>query len=305
MAVSRLLVLPWVLGAVLLCSASRIQSQDFTYKLQLRSQVNGLRVVTDIPGGTVASFASKGDFQVDAPSTPGGRFAVTETGPVGIGIASPSSQLHVRVPASPNPISAIAVDVGTFGTSGNAQASHFFRVRDVYAFSGSSFLIRGDGNVGIGTDAPAHTLTVAGTIQSTAGGFRFPDGSAQTSASGVTYSKICSNFINLTGSPQSICHLNLPVGTYLLRLTGVFQNSSNDLNNSRLADCTFTGESVHYGNDIAGAQLNPAYSSLTFESVLPVSSGGIDVNCSSPLTGISVHGRRLTATQLNGSVVVQ
>ena len=97
----------------------------------------------------------------------------------------------------------------------------------------------------------------------------------------------------------------LPVGTYLLRLTGVFQNSSNDLNNSRLADCTFTGESVHYGNDIAGAQLNPAYSSLTFESVLPVSSGGIDVNCSSPLTGISVHGRRLTATQLNGSVVVQ
>lgn len=38
------------------------------------------------------------------------------------------------------------------------------------------------GNVGIGTNAPAQTLSVQGTIESVAGGFQFPDGSVQTTA---------------------------------------------------------------------------------------------------------------------------
>jgi hypothetical protein len=39
-----------------------------------------------------------------------------------------------------------------------------------------------DGKVGIGTSAPAQALSVAGTIESTSGGFRFPDGTVQASA---------------------------------------------------------------------------------------------------------------------------
>jgi hypothetical protein len=43
----------------------------------------------------------------------------------------------------------------------------------------------GTGKVGIGTDAPDEMLTVAGTIESTDGGFKFPDGTVQaTAASG-------------------------------------------------------------------------------------------------------------------------
>jgi hypothetical protein len=44
-----------------------------------------------------------------------------------------------------------------------------------------------DGKVGIGTPAPAQMLSVAGTIESTSGGFKFPDGTTQTTAgSGYT-----------------------------------------------------------------------------------------------------------------------
>jgi hypothetical protein len=46
--------------------------------------------------------------------------------------------------------------------------------------------ITGAGNVGIGTTAPSQKLTVAGTIQSTSGGFKFPDGTTLTSATTQT-----------------------------------------------------------------------------------------------------------------------
>lgn len=36
------------------------------------------------------------------------------------------------------------------------------------------------GNVGIGTTAPGQKLSVAGTVESTSGGFKFPDGTTQT-----------------------------------------------------------------------------------------------------------------------------
>ena len=39
------------------------------------------------------------------------------------------------------------------------------------------------GNVGMGTDNPAEKLSVNGIIESTLGGFKFPDGTVQTSAS--------------------------------------------------------------------------------------------------------------------------
>jgi hypothetical protein len=39
-----------------------------------------------------------------------------------------------------------------------------------------------DGKVGIGTSSPGEKLTVAGVIHSTTGGFRFPDGTIQTTA---------------------------------------------------------------------------------------------------------------------------
>jgi hypothetical protein len=41
------------------------------------------------------------------------------------------------------------------------------------------------GKVGVGTTSPAQALSVVGTVESTSGGFKFPDASTQTTAAGV------------------------------------------------------------------------------------------------------------------------
>ena len=45
-----------------------------------------------------------------------------------------------------------------------------------------AFVVKNSGNVGIGTTSPGQKLTVAGVIESTNGGIKFPDGTVQTSA---------------------------------------------------------------------------------------------------------------------------
>ncbi|MHC4250912.1 MAG: hypothetical protein ACYS9X_17430 [Planctomycetota bacterium] len=46
----------------------------------------------------------------------------------------------------------------------------------------NQFLIRAGGGVGIGTNDPSEQLSVAGVVESTTGGFRFPDATVQTTA---------------------------------------------------------------------------------------------------------------------------
>jgi Phage T4 tail fibre len=107
--------------------------------------------------------------------------ALNDAGNVGIGTQTPSAKLHVTAPASGTPIDAMIVDVTSFGTGANAIASSYFKVRDVNAGNNIPFVIRGDGNVGIGTTAPDAKLTVNGTIHTKevridlAGAFAVPD----------------------------------------------------------------------------------------------------------------------------------
>ena len=70
-----------------------------TFKLHVIDSSNtGLRVQTDAPGGTVASFGGNGDFRVDAPGIVGGRLIVKgdSSGNVGIGTPAPLHKLHVN-----------------------------------------------------------------------------------------------------------------------------------------------------------------------------------------------------------------
>ena len=87
-------------------------------------------------------------------------------------------------------------DTGTvrwaFGIPGSAGATDFFLANAVnghlplYIQAGApsnALYLNASGNVGIGTAAPGQKLSVAGVVESTSGGFKFPDGTTQTTAS--------------------------------------------------------------------------------------------------------------------------
>lgn len=59
----------------------------------------------------------------------------------------------------------MSIDVQSFGTSQNALNSSFLRIRDIGSGNYTPFIIRGDGNVGIGVANPGAKLDVAGTIR--------------------------------------------------------------------------------------------------------------------------------------------
>ncbi len=139
---------------------------------------------------------------------------LTDSGNVGIGITGPTAKLHVnggslRVSGSSSgwfnfTDSAAGGNFGTFlrtdgttplgyigGGGGGAitagAASDLVLRSDsnlIFASAGNSERMRIDtsGNVGIGTTSPGQKLSVAGTIESTTGGVKFPDGNTQTSA---------------------------------------------------------------------------------------------------------------------------
>ena len=112
---------------------------------------------------------------------------VANDGKVGIGTASPSYGLDVRKGIN-NDYSMFIHNTGGSGQGllirGATGYSHvpLFRVEDNYEHA--RFIVRDDGAVGIGTTNPNSRLEVAGIIHSTSGGFKFPDGSVQTTAAG-------------------------------------------------------------------------------------------------------------------------
>ena len=70
-------------------------------------------------------------------------------------------------------------------------------VGDGFVVKGSGgaerFRVNESGQVGIGTASPSNSLTVVGTIESTVGGFEFPDGSVQSSAASVSTTVFTNN----------------------------------------------------------------------------------------------------------------
>jgi len=138
----------------------------------------------------------------------GDRLTIDTSGNVGIGTASPGARLDINVAFNGNtqlrlggPINPWYItsaynytNSDLYFTAGsnervrvNANGQFCIGYNGVAGCRGSAGLLV-NGNVGIGTTSPAQKLSVAGTIESTSGGFKFPDGTTQASAAASSIS---------------------------------------------------------------------------------------------------------------------
>ena len=127
--------------------------------------------------------------------------SVDSNGNVGVGTTTPSSQLHVvgegrfEFGSGYVQVTTPGVHPGFVIFRGTDPGTDRFDMANVGSYFGFGFnadwlavgttpsiAIKAGGNVGIGTNNPGQKLTVVGTVESTSGGFKFPDGTVQTTS---------------------------------------------------------------------------------------------------------------------------
>ena len=122
-----------------------------------------------------------------ADGNPTDALYVDDEGKVGIGTKKPDAKLEVRLDGgSDTPGHAQAIRLGYNGLFGLRSSEDGNRLY-VDHYSGgwqlpAISISRGSGNVGMGTTSPNSKLEVAGMVHSTSQGFKFPDGTTQTTA---------------------------------------------------------------------------------------------------------------------------
>jgi hypothetical protein len=160
---------------------------------------------------------------------------------------------------------------GVYGSSSGGKAGYF--QGDVYA----------SGNVGIGTISPGQKLTVDGTIESTSGGFKFPDATTQTTAAANQWTTYGSNIYYATG--------NVSIGTSIpgekLSVVGIIESASGgfkfpDMTTQTTAakstQWTTSGSNIYYiGNVGIWTSSTPATLSMPANSSIGLASNEVSV----------------------------
>jgi hypothetical protein len=177
-------------------------------KLQVKPSVD----ISTVPAGPFTGdssffvYGQNGKIAISAADDAGNQghdlLINAGAGNVGIGTVDPAQKLHVSGPgarlrientsASNNPVlefltnpsGASSKDAFVFqdGASGNLFIRTDTAGEHVILQANRPGETWSQGNVGLGTTAPGEKLTVAGTIETTTGGVKFPDGFIQTVA---------------------------------------------------------------------------------------------------------------------------
>ncbi|HEY6045822.1 MAG TPA: hypothetical protein VIU65_04420, partial [Pyrinomonadaceae bacterium] len=149
----------------------------------------------------------------------------------------------------------------------------------------------------------AGDVTAWGTVQSTAG-FKFPDGSLQTTAAGkiFTTGQIVGDLeVDHSARVNDVATLTLPPGIYLITATVFFENRANDFlqDNTRVVRCFFINEFL--GADHLGVPVNGAYNlTFTVHTVFTQSvNGPVSLRCGNleDRGKVFARQRRLTAVR--------
>lgn len=120
---------------------------------------------------------------------------LTYDGRVGINIPVPQHVLDVSSSNGDANIRIISQDLRADMMMGLSSSGGHIDITNVDGFEitasgGQRFYIDNAGNVGISTNSVTSKLTVGGVIESATGGYKFPDGSIQTSASNVVSGRL-------------------------------------------------------------------------------------------------------------------
>ncbi len=180
----------------------------------------------------------------------------------------------------------------SFATGRRAKANHNGSFvwadstdADFASTGNNQFLIRASGGVGIGTADPNEQLTVAGTVESTSGGFRFPDGTLQTTAgSGLGLTLPYSGSCPCDDPHQVVPAFDVTNATLGIAVRGMHGPSTNS---------GYLGGEYYgvYGHSTAGFSSPPP---VTGAGVLGVNTGGGNGVRGESSTGTGVRGEGAT-----------
>ena len=164
------------------------------------SVANTLTIGTGLSG---TSFNGSAAVTIAIDSTVALRADTTYIGTTSVALNRSSANLALAGITSITGGSSVSQSLTLQSTSGvGSSDSILFKVGNNGATT--AMTINTSGNIGIGTASPGQKLTVAGTIESTSGGVKFPDGTTQTTAaSGSGSSYYVGQVINSPTAPST------------------------------------------------------------------------------------------------------